>query len=261
MLDFHNKVALVTGASSGMGRATAILFAKHGAKVVVAARREEESKAVVAAIQAAGGEAHYIKTDVSNSMEVRSLVEKTVEHYGRLDCAFNNAGTEGKFAPITELTEDDWDRTIDINLKAVWLCMKYQIEQMLKQNTGGAIVNTSSWLAKGGLAGSTIYSASKGGLDGMVRPAAIEYASRNIRINNINPGIIDTEMFRRFGNPDDPNDAVVSTFIQHIPMQRLGESIEMAETAIWLCSDAASYITGQTISVDGGYAIPGHRVS
>ncbi|GAB4239006.1 MAG: glucose 1-dehydrogenase [Elainellaceae cyanobacterium] len=256
-MNFQGKVALITGGSSGMGRAAAIAFAKQGASVVIGARRDDQSQDVIAQIHDLGGNAHFVKTDVANSDEIRSLIEKIVEYYGRLDFAFNNAGTEGKFAPITELTESDWEHTIAINLKAVWLCMKYEIEQMLKQD-GGAIVNTSSWLAKGGLAGSTIYSASKGGLDGMVRPAALEYASRNIRINNINPGIIDTEMLRRFFHPEDD---AAKPFVKHIPAQRLGTSEEVAETVLWLCSDAASYITGQTISVDGGYAIPGHRIA
>ena len=256
-MNFQGKVALITGGSSGMGRAAAIAFAKYGAKVIIAARRDDESQDVITQICNSGGNARFIKTDMANSQEIRSLIEETVESYGRLDFAFNNAGTEGKFAPITELSENDWEQTMTVNLKAVWLCIKYEIEQMLKVN-GGVIVNTSSWLAKGGLAGSTIYSASKGGLDGMVRPAALEYASRNIRINNINPGIIDTEMLRRFFQP---SDEAAKPFIHHIPAQRLGTSEELAETVVWLCSDAASYITGQTISVDGGYAIPGHRVS
>lgn len=259
-MNFQGKVALITGGSSGMGQATAIAFGKAGANVIIAARREGQSQSAIAQIRDLGADAHFIQTDVANADEIRSLIEKVVEYYGRLDFAFNNAGTEGKFAPLTELTESDWEQTITVNLKAVWLCMKYEIEQMLKQD-GGAIVNTSSWLAKGGLVGSTIYSASKGGLDGMVRPAALEYASRNIRINNINPGIIDTEMFRRFGNPDDSDDVVVQAFTHHIPTKRLGRSEEIAETVLWLCSNAASYITGQTISVDGGYAIPGHRVA
>jgi len=260
-MNFQGKVALITGGSSGMGRAAAIAFAKHGATVVIAARREEQSHDVITKIRDLGRKSYFIKTDVANPNEIRLLIEKVVEEHGRLDFAFNNAGTEGKFSPITELTETDWEHTITTNLKAVWLCMKYEIEQMLKQDSGGAIVNTSSWLAKGGLAGSSIYSASKAGLDGMVRPVALEYASRNIRVNNINPGIIDTEMFRRFGNPDDPNDALVQAFTHHIPAKRLGSSEEVAETVLWLCSDAASYIAGQTISVDGGYAIPGHRVA
>jgi NAD(P)-dependent dehydrogenase (short-subunit alcohol dehydrogenase family) len=255
-MKFQNKVALVTGGSSGMGGATAIAFAREGAKVVVAARREAEGQKTVRQITEAGGEAIFIQTDVSKSEEIVALIQQTIATYGRLDCAFNNAGTEGVFAPITQLTEADWEHTITVNLKGVWLCLKYEIEQMLKQESGGAIVNTSSWLAKGGLAGSTIYSASKGGLDGMVRPAALEYASQGIRINNINPGIIDTEMFRRFFHPEDEG---AKPFLNHIPAQRFGTSEEVAEVAIWLCSDAASYITGQTISVDAGYAIPGHR--
>lgn len=192
-------------------------------------------------------------------LAVRQLpryIDKTVEIYGRLDCAFNNAGTEGRFAPITELTEADWEHTITANLKAVWLCMKYEIAQMVQQSSGGAIVNTSSWQAKGGLVGSTIYSVSKGGLDGMVRPAALEYASYGIRINNINPGIIDTEMLRRFFQPQDE---AAKPFINHIPAKRLGTAEEVAETVLGLCSAAVSHITGQTISVDAGYAIPGHR--
>jgi NAD(P)-dependent dehydrogenase (short-subunit alcohol dehydrogenase family) len=239
-----------------MGRAAAIAFAKAGANVVIAARRVQEGSETVRLIKDVGGEATFIQTNVSRSEEVAALIDQTIDTYGQLDCAFNNAGTEGKFAPITELTEADWEHTMSANLKAVWLCMKYEIAQMLQQASGGAIVNTSSWLAKGGLVGSTIYSASKGGLDGMVRPAALEYASQGIRINNINPGIIDTEMLRRFFQPEDE---AAKPFINHIPAKRFGTSEEVAETVIWLCSDAASYITGQTISVDAGYAIPGHR--
>jgi NAD(P)-dependent dehydrogenase (short-subunit alcohol dehydrogenase family) len=261
MNTFNNKVALVTGGTSGMGRAAAVQFAKQGARVVIAARREAEGNLVVEQIRQLGGEASFVKTDVSQPTEIEALIQKTIALYGQLDYAFNNAGTEGVFAPITQLTEANWEHTITTNLKAVWLCLKYEIEQMIQQGTGGAIVNTSSWLAKGGLLGSTIYSASKGGLDGMVRAAALEGAQYGIRINNVNPGIIDTEMFRRFGNPDDPNDAVVQSFVQHIPMKQLGTSEEVAEAVVWLCSDAAAYITGQTIVVDGGYAIPGHRIA
>ncbi|MBW4694234.1 MAG: glucose 1-dehydrogenase [Lyngbya sp. HA4199-MV5] len=266
-MNMQTKVALVTGGSSGMGRSTALLFAKQGAKVVVAARRAAEGQAVVDQIRQFGGEASFVKTDVTQPAEIEALIQKTVSLYGQLDYAFNNAGTEGTFAPMPQLTEADWDHTINTNLKAVWLCLKYEIEQMMRQGAGGAndsrrtyaIVNTSSWLAKGGMLGSTIYSASKGGLDGMVRAAALECAQQGIRVNNVNPGIIDTEMFRRFGNPDDANDVVTKTFTQHIPMRRLGESDEVAEAIVWLCSDAASYITGQTIAIDGGFAIPGFR--
>jgi NAD(P)-dependent dehydrogenase (short-subunit alcohol dehydrogenase family) len=255
----HRKVALVTGGSSGMGRAAALQFAKQGAAVVVAARRTIEGNQTVEQICQLGGEASFVETDVSQPGAIAALMQKTIALYDRLDYAFNNAGTEGVFAPLTQLTEENWDHTITTNLKAVWLCLKYEVEQMIKQGTGGAIVNTSSWLAKGGLVGSTLYSASKGGLDGMVRAAALECAQHNIRVNNVNPGIIDTEMFRRFGNPDDPNDAVVQAFTHHIPMKRLGSSEEVAEVVVWLCSDAAKYITGQTLLVDGGFAIPGFR--
>ncbi|MBE9016558.1 oxidoreductase [Chroococcidiopsis sp. CCALA 051] len=255
----RDKVALVTGGSSGIGRAAALQFAKQGAKVVVAARRETAGNRTVEQIRQLGKEASFVQTDVSQPAEIEALIQKTIALYGQLDYAFNNAGTEGVFAPMTQLTEANWDRTITTNLKAVWLCLKYEIEQMIAQGTGGAIVNTSSWLAKGGLLGTTIYSASKGGLDGMVRAAALECAQHGIRINNVNPGIIDTEMFRRFGNPDDPNDAVVQAFTHHIPLKRLGSSEEVAEAVVWLCSDAATYITGETISVDGGFAIPGSR--
>lgn len=258
-MHMQNKVALVTGGSSGMGRSAALLFAKRGAKVVVAARREAEGLTVVDQIRQSGGEASFVKTDVSQPAEIEALIQKTVSLYGQLDYAFNNAGTEGVFAPMPQLTEANWAHTIDTNLKAVWLCLKYEVEQMIRQGTEGAIVNTSSWLAKGGLPGSTIYSASKSGLDGMVRAAALECAQHGIRVNNVNPGIIDTEMFRRFGNPDDPDDAVVKTFTHHIPMKRLGSSEEVAEAIIWLCSNAAAYITGQTIAIDGGFAIPGFR--
>ncbi|QYO67247.1 glucose 1-dehydrogenase [Leptolyngbya sp. 7M] len=255
----RDTVALVTGGSSGMGRAAALQFAKQGAKVVVAARREAAGNETVEQIRQLGGEASFVQTDVSQPAAIEALIQTTIALYGQLDYAFNNAGTEGVFAPITQLTEANWDHTMNTNLKAVWLCLKYEIEHMIKQGTGGAIVNTSSWLAKGALIGSTIYSASKAGLDGMVRAAALECAQYGIRVNNVNPGIIDTEMFRRFGNPDDPNDAIVPVFTHHIPLKRLGSSEEVAEAVVWLCSDAARYITGQTILIDGGFAIPGFR--
>ncbi len=255
-MQMQNKVALITGGSSGIGRAAALLFVKEGAKVIIAARRAAQGNQLLEDIEQLGGEASFIQTDVSKSSEIEALIQQTVERYGRLDYAFNNAGTEGVFAPITELNEADWEQTITTNLKAVWLCLKYEIAQMLEQKSGGAIVNTSSWLAKGGSVGSTIYSASKAGIDGMVRPAALEYAGQGIRINNINPGIIDTEMFRRFFSPEDE---AAKPFLDHIPAQRFGTPEEVAKVAVWLCSDAASYVTGQTISVDAGYTIPGHR--
>jgi NAD(P)-dependent dehydrogenase (short-subunit alcohol dehydrogenase family) len=253
---FQNKVALVTGGTSGIGRATAVAFAKEGAKVVVAARRLSEGNSTIDIIKSFGGEATFIQTDVSRSDEIVLLIHKAIEIYGRLDCAFNNAGTEGVFGSMLELTEEIWDTTIDVNLKAVWLCIKHEVEAFIKQGTGGAIVNTSSWLAVGGLVGSTIYSASKAGLDGLVRPAALEFIKQGIRINNINPGVIDTDMTRRALHNDE---ATLATFAAMNPSGRMGKPEEVAETVLWLCSDAASFITGQSILVDGGWAIPSVR--
>jgi NAD(P)-dependent dehydrogenase (short-subunit alcohol dehydrogenase family) len=255
---FQNKVALITGGNSGIGRASALAFAKEGAKVVIAARRSSSGNSTVEEIKNFGGEATFIQTDVSKSDEIATLIHKTMETYGRLDCAFNNAGTEGVFGSMLELTEEVWDTTIGINLKAVWLCMKHEIEAFISQGTTGAIVNTSSWLAVGGLVGSTIYSASKAGLDGLIRPAALEFIKQGIRINNINPGIIDTDMTRRALHNDE---ATLAQFAAMNPSGRMGKPEEVAETVLWLCSDAASFITGQSILVDGAWSIPSIRTT
>jgi NAD(P)-dependent dehydrogenase (short-subunit alcohol dehydrogenase family) len=253
-MKFQGKVALVTGGSSGIGRAAAIAFSKEGAKVVIAARREHEGNETVQLITESGGEATFVQTDISKSGEIATLIETTLKTYGRLDCAFNNAGTEGVFAPLLEQTEAIWDDTINVNLKAVWLCIKHEVEVFMNLGIKGAIVNTSSWLAVGGLVGSTIYSASKAAIDGMIRPAALEFATHQIRINNINPGIIDTPMLHRFGD-----DEFLQPFASQTPMHRLGTPEEVAEVVLWLCSDAASFITGQSILIDGGWAIPTMR--
>ena len=255
-MQFKNKVALVTGGNSGIGRAAAIAFGREGASVVIAARRQEEGQKTVRVIQDAGGTAMFIQTDVSKSDDIKALIEQTIATYGRLDCAFNNAGTEGVFGPMLKLTEEVWDRTLNVNLKAVWLCMKHEVEAFLQQGTGGTIVNTSSWLAVGGLVGSTIYSASKAGLDGLVRPAALEFIKQGIRINNINPGTIDTEMTRRALHNDEET---LAKFAAINPSGRMGTPEEVAEMVLWLCSDAASFVTGQSILVDGGWAIPSVR--
>jgi NAD(P)-dependent dehydrogenase (short-subunit alcohol dehydrogenase family) len=249
MAECEGKVALVTGGTSGIGRETAVLFAARGARVVVAGRRENEGKETVNLIHRAGGEGIFVQTDVSQAADVKAVVEKTVAAFGGLDYAFNNAGTEGKWVPIVEQSEEDWDRTIDINLKGTWLCLKFEIQQMLKQGRGGAIVNNSSIAGFIGSRGTATYSASKHGVLGLTKAAAIEVAGNGIRINAVCPAAIETAMADRlFGAPDIHKKAL--TFY---PMNRFGESIEVAEAVVWMCSSAASFMTGQSLVLDGGF--------
>ena len=247
--DLLGKVAIITGATSGIGRDTAILFAKSGAKVVLAGRREKEGKEVVDAILTAGGDAFFLKTDVAKSVDVKLLVEKTVDKFGRLDLAFNNAGVEGNWIPISEQSEEDWDSTIDINVKGVWLCLKYEIQQMQKQGTGGAIVNMSSVAGYIGAAGAATYCASKHAVIGLTKSAALETARNGIRINSICPGIIETPMGDRiFGAPE-----VTKWALTFYPLGRFGKPTEVAEAVLFLCSDRSSFMTGQSIVLDGGF--------
>lgn len=243
------KVALVTGGTTGIGQETAIALAGVGAKVIVAGRGIERGEETVNLIQKEGGEATFIKADISQAAEVEAMVAKAVETYGRLDCAFNNAGTEGKLASITELSEEDLNKVIDINLKGTWLCLKYEITQMLKQGNG-AIVNTSSGYGEAGGANLSLYSASKHGIIGLTKSLALEYATKSIRINAIAPGPIDTGMPDRGTSSKEALENYISTFV---PMNRMGTSREVAEAVVWLCSDAASFVTGATLAVDGGY--------
>jgi NAD(P)-dependent dehydrogenase (short-subunit alcohol dehydrogenase family) len=253
---FKGKIALITGAGTGIGRSTAVAFSKAGARgIVLAGRRRSELEATGDLVSRAGATPLVVPTDVSVERDLETLVRQAIAKFGAIDAAFNNAGIEGAFAPITDLTGDQFDATIAINLKGVWLSCKQAITAMKSQGRGGAIVNTSSWLAYGAFPGSSIYSASKAALDGMIRALALEVAADDIRVNNVNPGIIDTPMFRRFAD-----DAAAQPFIQHTPTRRLGTPEDVAETVVWLCSDHARFITGQTILIDGGYAIPGHRV-
>lgn len=243
------KVALVTGGTTGIGQESAIALAGVGAKVIVAGRGIERGEETVSLIQKEGGEATFIKADISQAAEVEAMVNEAVETYGRLDCAFNNAGTEGKLAPITELSEEDLNKVIDINLKGTWLCLKYEITQMLKQGNG-AIVNTSSGYGEAGGANLSLYSASKHGIIGLTKSLALEYATKSIRINAIAPGPIDTGMPDRGTSSKEALENYISTFV---PMNRMGTSREVAEAVVWLCSDAASFVTGATLAVDGGY--------
>lgn len=245
----EGKVALVTGGTTGIGRETAITLAVAGAKVVVSGRGKEKGEATVDLIKKEGGEATFIKADIAQASEVEALIAKTVEIYGRLDCAFNNAGTEGKLSPITELTESDLNKVIDINLKGTWFCLKYEIMQMIEQG-GGAIVNTSSGAGEVGIANLSPYCASKHGVMGLTKSLAIEYAKQGIRINAIAPGPIDTGMPDRGTANKEALDNYISTFV---PMDRMGTAGEVAEAVVWLCSDAAGFVTGTTLAVDGGY--------
>jgi NAD(P)-dependent dehydrogenase (short-subunit alcohol dehydrogenase family) len=247
--DLEGKVALVTGGTSGIGRETAVLFGKAGAKVVVAGRREPEGKETVDLIRAAGGDGLFVKADVSKASEVEALIQNAVEKFGRLDVAFNNAGTEGVWVPLIKQTEEDWDRTIDINLKGVWLCLKYEILQMLKQGGGGAIVNMASISGLVGFSGAAAYSASKHGVMGLTKAAALETARGKIRINAVCPGAIETPLADRvFGAP-----AVHKYVVSIHPIGRFGKPAEIAEAVVWMCSDRASFMTGQSLVLDGGF--------
>jgi NAD(P)-dependent dehydrogenase (short-subunit alcohol dehydrogenase family) len=244
-----NKVAIVTGGTSGIGRDTAVLFAQAGVKVVVAGRREAEGNETVEMIRAAGGDGFFVKTDVAIAAEVQALVRKTVEKFGRLDIAFNNAGIEGNLVPIVIQPEADWDRTIDINLKGTWLCLKYEIQQMLKQRSGGAIVNMASVAGLVGSAGFATYCASKHGVMGLTKSAALETARKGIRVNAVCPAVIETPMGERiFGGPE-----VKPYAIGLHPIGRFGKPMEVAEAVVWMCSDRASFMTGQSLVLDGGF--------
>src|SRR5450755_1694756 len=221
--DLDGKVGLVTGGTSGIGRETAILFAKAGAKVVVAGGRELEGNETVDLIRAGGGDGLFVKADVSKASEVAALVQKAVERFGRVDVAFNNAGIEGILAPIIRQSEEDFDRTIDINLKGVWLCLKYEIRQMLKQGGRGAIVNMASVTGLVGSVGAAAYSASKHGVIGLTRTAALENAKRGIRINAVCPGFTETPMADRiFRDP-----AVRNHVLSCHPIGRFGKPMEI----------------------------------
>src|SRR2546428_7520009 len=244
------KVAFVTGGASGIGRATALTFAREGAKLIIADLNEDGGQQAVHMITENGGAAIFVKTDVTQATAVEALISKAVETYGRLDCAHNNAGIGSRPRVLLhELPEESWDRVIDINLKGVWLCMKYELIQMRKQGAG-AIVNTASIM---GLVGSWnrsgAYNASKHGVVGLTKTAALEYAQQGIRVNCVCPGFIQTPMTA----PGMEDPARMVLMLASEPVGRMGNPEEVAETVVWLCSDAASFVTGHTMTVDGGY--------
>ena len=247
--ELQGKVGIVTGGTSGIGRDTAVLFAKAGAKVVVAGRRESEGKETIDLVRAAGGDGLFVKTDVSRTTDVRALIQKTVEKFGSLDVAFNNAGIEGSWSPIAEQSEEDWDRVIGINLKGVWLCLKYEIQHMLKQGNGGAIVNMASVAGFIGSAGAAAYCASKHGVIALTKTAALENARSGIRVNVVCPAVIETPMGERLWGAPEAKKFALGLH----PIGRFGMPMEVAEAVVWMCSDRASFMTGQSLVLDGGF--------
>ena len=245
---FAGKVVLVTGGNAGIGRATARQFAKLGAQVVVSGRRETEGHAVIAEIEELGGKAIFVKTDVSKESDVKAMVERTLATFGRLDCAFNNAGIEQALTPLPDQTEETYDQIMDVNVKGVWLSLKQEIPAML-QNGGGAIVNNSSVAGLIGFATAPIYAASKHAVAGLTKSVALEYAKQNVRVNAVAPGAIETRMFRDFATAPEVRQMLESAH----PIGRIGRPEEIASTVIWLCSNDASFVTGQIFPIDGGY--------
>jgi NAD(P)-dependent dehydrogenase (short-subunit alcohol dehydrogenase family) len=245
----QGRVALVTGAASGIGRAAALAFARAGALVVVADLAREGGGSTVGMVRAGGGEATFVACDVSRAAEVEALIERTVATYGRLDCAFNNAGIGIGHTPLHELDEERWQRVLATNLTGVWLCMKYEIRQMLRQG-GGAIVNTASIDGLSGARGLADYVASKHGVIGLTKTAALEYATAGIRVNAICPGMIRTPLVE---NALKTRPELEAQLIAEEPVGRMGTPEEIAAAALWLCSDAASFVTGHPMVVDGGF--------
>jgi NAD(P)-dependent dehydrogenase (short-subunit alcohol dehydrogenase family) len=245
----QGKIALVTGGGSGIGRATSLILAREGAKVMIADYVPAGGEGTVKMIKEQGGDAAFIHADVAVTKQVEATISKTVETYGRIDCAFNNAGIEGRMNDTAADSEENFDRIIAINLKAVWLCMKYEIPQMLKQG-GGAIVNTASVAGLVGFERLPAYVASKHGVIGLTKTASLEFAQKNIRVNCVCPGVIQTPMVARLMDSGNMNE---QEMVQGEPVGRFGKPEEIGEGVLWLMSDAASFVTGHPLVIDGGW--------
>jgi NAD(P)-dependent dehydrogenase (short-subunit alcohol dehydrogenase family) len=249
--EFAGKVAFVTGAGSGIGRATAVAFAAAGAAVVVADVSEQGNRETGRLIEDQGGRVLAVRCDVTSGHDVKMALDHAVSAFGRLDIAFNNAGVEQPVGPAAEVSEEEWDRIVDINLRGVFLCMKNQIPLMLEQG-GGAIVNTSSGAGVTAVKGQAAYTAAKHGVVGLTKAAALDYASANLRINAVCPGIIDTAMMQRFtGDSARGRERVIG----QEPVGRMGTPEEIASAVLWLCSDAAAFVVGHALVIDGGQTI------
>ncbi len=248
---FAGKTALVIGGTTGIGRATAVCFAEAGANVVVAGLGARDGAETEAAVRALGRQALFIEADVTREGDVAGVMKRALEQFGRVDAAVNNAGIEGRFGPVHETTLDDFDRIIGVNLKGVWLGMKYQIPHMLAKG-GGAIVNTASSAGVTGIPNVALYTASKHGVVGLTKATALELAESKIRVNAVAPGPVNTGLLHRMIGGNIP----VSAIAAQVPMKRVSEPEETARAIVWLCSDAASYITGHTLVVDGGLTVP-----
>lgn len=250
-IDLSGKVAIITGAGSGMGLASAEAFLEAGASVVLSGSHYDKVKAQADRLSSRG-KTLALQCDVSDEEQVKALVDSTVKEFGRIDAAYNNAGWQPPFAPIAEASTDDFDRVHAVNLRGVWLCMKYQVRQMLKQGGGCTIVNCASIGAIDGVAGRTSYCSTKHGVLGMTKSAALEYASQGIRINAVCPGVIDTPMVSTMmtGEAD-----VLNALIDQVPIKRLGRADEIAQAVLWLSSDASSFVVGHSLVVDGGITV------
>jgi NAD(P)-dependent dehydrogenase (short-subunit alcohol dehydrogenase family) len=249
MINFSGKVAIVTGGTSGIGRAAAIAYAQQEAKVVVAGRRVDEGEKTVRLIKDAGGDALFVQTDVTQESDIKAMVDKTINTFGRLDIAFNNAGVYGEAPSLIDQTDAEYDRMMTANVKGVWLSMKYEIAQMLRQGSG-AIVNSSSILGVVAMPSVPLYTASKYAVVGLTKAAALQYAKSGIRVNAVAPGAIQTDMFESATGGQDEGKAYMAGL--H-PIGRVGQPSEVANAVLWLSSDSASFVTGETLMVDGGF--------